>query len=94
MARDGEAYTEAADSAAAASNVAGGIKRKAEEPWSALEPLEYISAPMCGCGAGVCIIERDALGAFFVCPEEVGRPPTVQHSSHPHMLRRGCTVPE
>ncbi|KAF6253112.1 hypothetical protein COO60DRAFT_1628329 [Scenedesmus sp. NREL 46B-D3] len=47
---------------------AGG-KRKHEGGGDA----EYVSPPMCSCGAGTCIMENDQQGRqFFVCPEEEG----------------------
>jgi hypothetical protein len=46
---------------------AGG-KRKHEGGGDA----EYVSAPLCSCGAGTCIVESDRQGRqFFVCQEEV-----------------------
>lgn len=50
----------------------------------------YVSAPMCACGAGTCLINKDREGrTFFTCPDEVGsasvRGPTpAQHgTAHP-----------
>jgi hypothetical protein len=35
-------------------------------------PASYISAPLCGCGAGRCEVLTDAQGRiYFACPDEV-----------------------